>query len=81
MLPQLPPRQGGQHGATNLGIHVEGPFIRYIFQFSHLLRYLCCGSKEKKGAHPEQHILTPAQGWPTLHSVYGPGINNVSPQL
>jgi len=28
VLPQLPPRQGGQHGATNLGIHVEGPFIR-----------------------------------------------------
>ena len=76
MLPQLPPRQGGKQGATNLGIHVEGPFIRYIVQF--LLPYLCCASKEKKGAHPEQHILSPARGWPSLHSVYGPGIKNVS---
>lgn len=35
-------KTGGKHGATILGLHVEGPFI----------------NKEKKGAHPANCILS-----------------------
>lgn len=38
------------------GIHVEGPFI----------------NKEKKGAHPIQHIKTFSKGFEDVLSVYGP---------
>lgn len=40
VLPRIPKRAGGKHGATILGIHAEGPFINI----------------EKKGAHPPQFI-------------------------
>lgn len=40
VLPKIPKRQGGIHGATVLGCHVEGPFI----------------NSNKKGAHPPQCI-------------------------
>lgn len=41
IIPKIKRQKGGVHGATILGLHVEGPFI----------------NKEKKGAHPENCIL------------------------
>ena len=61
VLPRIVPKQGGLHGATVLGVHVEGPFI----------------NKAKKGAHPEQHILSPTEGMPSVEDMYGPGLDNV----
>ncbi|XP_066245063.1 N-acetylglucosamine-6-phosphate deacetylase isoform X1 [Euwallacea similis] len=55
VLPKLAPQQGGQHGATVLGAHVEGPFI----------------NKEKKGAHPSHCILTYDEGVSQLEKTYG----------
>lgn len=40
VLPRIAPLKGGQHGATVLGVHCEGPFINPL----------------KKGAHPEEFI-------------------------
>lgn len=62
VLPNIPRKPGGLHGATVLGVHVEGPFINI----------------EKKGAHPEQHIKHPCKGMESVEEVYGPGFNNVS---
>jgi len=62
VLPNIPRKPGGVHGATVLGVHVEGPFINI----------------EKKGAHPEQHIKQPCKGMKSVEEMYGPGFNNVS---
>jgi len=62
VLQNIPRKKGGAHGATVLGIHVEGPFI----------------NEEKKGAHPEQHIIPPLEGMKSVEEMYGPGFNNVS---
>ena len=40
ILPRIKKQEGGKHGATVLGVHVEGPFI----------------SPSKKGAHEEKCI-------------------------
>lgn len=55
VLPKIKRKAGGKHGATILGVHVEGPFI----------------SVEKKGAHPENCIRTFDNGFETFQSVYG----------
>ncbi|KAJ1525781.1 hypothetical protein ONE63_008986 [Megalurothrips usitatus] len=56
VLPKLKPKQGGRHGASTLGAHLEGPFI----------------SKMKKGAHDEGTIQTGfKEGVKSLLDVYG----------
>lgn len=55
MLPRIKRTNGSNNGAGVLGIHVEGPFI----------------SKKKKGAHPENYIITPTDGIKTVEDVYG----------
>ncbi|XP_053599576.1 N-acetylglucosamine-6-phosphate deacetylase isoform X1 [Plodia interpunctella] len=56
ILPKIKKTQGGKHGATVLGVHLEGPFI----------------SLEKKGAHLDEYIKTPEKGIETMRQVYGP---------
>ena len=61
VLPHIKPRPGGPHGATVLGVHVEGPFINI----------------EKKGAPPPAHIMSPTEGMKTALEMYGPAFTNV----
>ncbi|KAF6040663.1 hypothetical protein EB796_001076 [Bugula neritina] len=61
VVPHIKKREGNSDGAGILGIHLEGPFI----------------SKEKKGAHPEQFIVSDltngssSQPSHALEEVYG----------
>ncbi|XP_043196020.1 N-acetylglucosamine-6-phosphate deacetylase-like [Amphibalanus amphitrite] len=55
VLPRLNKRPGSEDGAGVLGAHLEGPFI----------------SREKKGAHPVQHIRPLEKGFETVKEVYG----------
>lgn len=55
VLPQIKKKDGGEHGATVLGVHVEGPFI----------------SIDKKGAHPAHCIREFDEGFKTVEEVYG----------
>ncbi|KNC82124.1 N-acetylglucosamine-6-phosphate deacetylase, partial [Sphaeroforma arctica JP610] len=45
-------------GATNLGLHLEGPFM----------------SLQKKGAHDPKQIEAPVDGWESLIDRYGPSL-------
>ncbi|XP_015596952.1 N-acetylglucosamine-6-phosphate deacetylase [Cephus cinctus] len=54
VLPKIKKRNGGSHGATVLGVHVEGPFI----------------SITKKGAHPEEYIRNFENGFRSLTDMY-----------
>ncbi|XP_032957309.1 N-acetylglucosamine-6-phosphate deacetylase isoform X3 [Rhinolophus ferrumequinum] len=61
VLPQIPVKSGGPHGAGVLGVHLEGPFI----------------SREKRGAHPEAHLRTfEANAFHDVLATYGP-LDNV----
>lgn len=55
MLPKIKKQNGGSHGATILGVHLEGPFI----------------SLHKKGAHPEEYIKNFEHGFKSLIDMYG----------
>nr|CAD7448947.1 unnamed protein product [Timema bartmani] len=55
VLPHLKKRTGGSHGATVLGVHIEGPFINV----------------EKKGAHPPKYIKPLDKGFETVLDMYG----------
>ncbi|XP_074513130.1 N-acetylglucosamine-6-phosphate deacetylase [Sebastes fasciatus] len=62
VVPQVKVHDGGEHGAGVLGFHLEGPFI----------------SEEKKGAHPQQFLLTfQSRGIEDLMEVYG-SLDNVT---
>ncbi|XP_060028565.1 N-acetylglucosamine-6-phosphate deacetylase isoform X2 [Erinaceus europaeus] len=61
VLPQIPVKPGGPHGAGVLGVHLEGPFI----------------SREKRGAHPEDHLRSfEARAFQDVLATYGP-LDNV----
>ncbi|XP_074108969.1 N-acetylglucosamine-6-phosphate deacetylase isoform X2 [Cotesia typhae] len=55
ILPKIKKSPGGKHGATVLGVHVEGPFI----------------SPTKKGAHQEIYIKQLNKGFQSIVDVYG----------
>ncbi|CAH0397494.1 unnamed protein product [Chilo suppressalis] len=55
ILPRIKKSQGGKHGATVLGVHLEGPFI----------------SLAKKGAHLGEYIRNPDKGIESIKEVYG----------
>nr|CAD7204097.1 unnamed protein product [Timema douglasi] len=55
VLPHLKRRTGGPHGATVLGVHIEGPFINV----------------EKKGAHPPKYIKSLDKGFESVLDMYG----------
>ncbi|XP_043261782.1 N-acetylglucosamine-6-phosphate deacetylase isoform X2 [Colletes gigas] len=55
VLSKIKKRNGGLHGATILGVHLEGPFI----------------NPSKKGAHPESYIKQFEKGFETLIDTYG----------
>uniref|UniRef100_A0A8D1MFU2 N-acetylglucosamine-6-phosphate deacetylase n=1 Tax=Sus scrofa TaxID=9823 RepID=A0A8D1MFU2_PIG len=61
VLPQIPVKSGGPHGAGVLGVHLEGPFI----------------SREKRGAHPEAHLRSfEANAFQDVLATYG-SLDNV----
>ncbi|XP_072610079.1 N-acetylglucosamine-6-phosphate deacetylase isoform X2 [Vulpes vulpes] len=61
VLPQIPVKSGGPHGAGVLGVHLEGPFI----------------SREKRGAHPETHLRSfETNAFHDVLATYGP-LDNV----
>uniref|UniRef100_F7CUP3 N-acetylglucosamine-6-phosphate deacetylase n=1 Tax=Mus musculus TaxID=10090 RepID=F7CUP3_MOUSE len=61
VLPQIPVKSGGPHGAGVLGVHLEGPFI----------------SREKRGAHPEAYLRSfEANAFHDVLATYGP-LDNV----
>ncbi|XP_022372378.1 N-acetylglucosamine-6-phosphate deacetylase isoform X2 [Enhydra lutris kenyoni] len=61
VLPQIPVKSGGPHGAGVLGVHLEGPFI----------------SREKRGAHPEAHLRSfEANAFHDVLTTYG-ALDNV----
>ncbi|XP_036890321.1 N-acetylglucosamine-6-phosphate deacetylase isoform X3 [Sturnira hondurensis] len=61
VLPQIPVKSGGPHGAGVLGVHLEGPFI----------------SREKRGAHPEAHLRSyEANAFNDVLATYG-SLDNV----
>ncbi|GFS46608.1 n-acetylglucosamine-6-phosphate deacetylase [Trichonephila inaurata madagascariensis] len=55
IIPKIKIQNGGKHGAGVLGIHVEGPFI----------------NKEKRGAHPIQHVKSLKNGIDDVINTYG----------
>ncbi|KAL3265656.1 hypothetical protein HHI36_009860 [Cryptolaemus montrouzieri] len=55
ILPKIKRTAGGLHGATVLGVHVEGPFINL----------------EKKGAHPPHCIREFSKGFQHVELAYG----------